>query len=102
MAEPRPDWPVAALLAGSKSATVCVYAFDLLELQGRDVRDQPLEQPRARLKALLARNQGNVLRFSEAFPDVGLRSGPRSGWIKVKTERWRLENKYRGTLFEKA
>ena len=36
---------------------VCVYAFDLLELQGRDLRDLPLEQQRARLRALLSRTR---------------------------------------------
>jgi bifunctional non-homologous end joining protein LigD len=59
-----------------------------------------------------ASRQGNLLRFSESFPDADLllsecarlglegivckrkdsvyRSGPRAGWIKVKTERWKL------------
>ena len=47
----------------------CVYCFDLLELNGRDLREQPLVQRRARLQALLARAKCNVIRFSEAFPD---------------------------------
>jgi bifunctional non-homologous end joining protein LigD len=103
---------------------VGVYAFDLMELQGRDLRDQPLEQRRARLKALLASIQGDLLRFSESFPDSALllsecarlglegivckrkdsvyRSGPRSGWIRVKTDRWKVENQYRARLFAKA
>jgi ATP-dependent DNA ligase len=85
----------------------CVYCFDLLELNGRDLREQPLVQRRAQLEALLKRGKCNVIRFSEAFPnandllaectrrdlegivckrkDSSYRSGTRSGWIKVKT-----------------
>jgi bifunctional non-homologous end joining protein LigD len=95
----EPDF--LALLHGRHVPT-CVYAFDLLELQGRDLRDQPLVQRRARLQALLRRTKCDLLRFSESFPDAdalliecsrrGLegivakrkdapyRSGARSGW----------------------
>jgi bifunctional non-homologous end joining protein LigD len=48
----RPDF--LALLHG-RHVPVCVYAFDLLMLQGRDLREQPLVQRRAKLQALLAR-----------------------------------------------
>ena len=34
--------------------------------------------------------------------NAAYRSGARSGWIKVKTERWKAENEYRGKLFEKT
>jgi ATP-dependent DNA ligase len=44
---------------------VCVYAFDLLELRGRDLRDQPLMERRAKLGTLLARSKGDLIRFSE-------------------------------------
>jgi bifunctional non-homologous end joining protein LigD len=64
----QPDF--LALLR-ARRVPVCVYAFDLLELQGRDLRDQPLEQRRSQLKRLLDRSQGNLLRFSEAFPYAG-------------------------------
>jgi bifunctional non-homologous end joining protein LigD len=98
-----------------------VYAFDLLELQGRDLRDQLLVQRRARLQALLRRTKCDLLRFSESFPDAnallaectrrGLegivakrkdapyRSGTRSGWVKVKTSEWRADNQWRGEFF---
>jgi bifunctional non-homologous end joining protein LigD len=101
-----------------------VYCFDLLELNGRDLREQPLVQRRARLQALLARAKCNLIRFSDSFPDAtallsecsrrGLegivakrkdapyRSGTRSGWIKVKTSEWRAANQYRAKLFEKG
>jgi bifunctional non-homologous end joining protein LigD len=116
----QPDF--LALLHGRRAAT-CVYCFDLLELNGRDLREQPLVQRRARLQALLALAQCDLLRFSESFPDAdallagcsrrGLegivakrkdsvyRSGTRSGWIKVKTSEWRADNRWRGEFFEK-
>ena len=102
----------------------CVYCFDLLQLNGRDLREQPLVQRRARLQALLARAKCNVIRFSEGFPDasallaecgrLGLerilakprdapyRSGTRSGWLKIKTPEWKAANRYRAKLFDKG
>ena len=117
----KPDF--LALLHGRHVPT-CVYAFDLLELQGHDLRDLPLVQRRARLQALLARAKCDLLRFSESFPDAnallaecsrrGLegivtkrkddapyRSGTRSGWIKVKTSEWKAANRWRAEFFEK-
>jgi bifunctional non-homologous end joining protein LigD len=116
----RPDF--LALLHGRHVPT-CVYCFDLLELNGRDLRVQPLVQRRWRLEALLKRAKCNVIRFSEALPNandllaecarLGLegivakrkdspyRSGTRSGWIKVKTPEWKAANRYRAKLFEK-
>jgi bifunctional non-homologous end joining protein LigD len=120
-AEGQPDF--MALLHG-RHVPVCVYAFELLESQGRDLRELPLEQRRAQLKRLLNRSKGNLIRFSDSFPDpivllaecirLGLegivckrkdapyRSGGRSGWIKVKTEQWKSANRFRAQLFEKA
>ena len=116
----QPDF--LALLHGRHVPT-CVYCFDLLELNGRDLREQPLVQRRARLEALLKRAKCNVIRFSEAFPnandllaecarlglegivakprDAPYRSGSRSGWIKVKTSEWRASNQWRAKFFEK-
>jgi len=48
---------------------VCVYAFDLMELEGRDLGELPLEQRRAQLKRLLGRSKGNLIRYSDSFPD---------------------------------
>jgi bifunctional non-homologous end joining protein LigD len=101
----------------------CVYCFDLLELNSRDLREQPLVQRRAWLEALLKRAKCNVIGFSEAFPnandwlaecgclglegivakrrDASYRSGTRSDWIKVKTDEWRAANQWRAKLFEK-
>jgi bifunctional non-homologous end joining protein LigD len=116
----QPDF--VALLHGRHAAT-CVYCFDLLEVNGNDLREQALVQRRARLQALLARAKCDLLRFSEAFPDAdallaecsrrGLegivckrkdapyRSGTRSGWVKVKTLEWRADNRWRGEFFER-
>jgi bifunctional non-homologous end joining protein LigD len=114
----EPDF--LALLHG-RHASVCIYCFDLLELNGRDLREQPLVYRRARLEALLARAKCNLIRFSESFPDAnallaecarrGLegivakrkdapyRSGTRGGWIKVKTAEWKAANRWRGEFF---
>jgi ATP-dependent DNA ligase len=44
-----------------RDAPDVVYCFDLLELNGRDLREQPLVQRRARLQALLARAKSDLL-----------------------------------------
>ena len=61
----EPDF--RALLHG-RHVPVCVYAFDLMELDVRDLREQPLEQRRSQLKRLLARSKGNLIRFGDSFP----------------------------------
>ena len=40
---------------------MCVHAFDLMRLSGRDLREAPLEQRQARLRRLLARSRGNLI-----------------------------------------
>jgi bifunctional non-homologous end joining protein LigD len=112
-----------ALLHG-RTRGACVYAFDLMEWRGRDFREQPLVQRRAQLEAVLKRGVSRLIRFSESFADVdtllaecarrGLesivskrrdspyRSGTRSGWIKVKTSKWKAANQYRAKFFEKG
>ena len=44
------------------------YAFDLLELDGRSLVDEPLEERRERLLELIG-SRGGVVRFSEGFDD---------------------------------
>jgi bifunctional non-homologous end joining protein LigD len=112
------------VLLHGRHVPTCVYCFDLLELNGRDLREQPLAQRRVRLQALLARAKSDLLRFSDSFPDAnallaecsrrGLegivskrkdapyRSGLRFGWVKVKTSTWRAANRERWRLFEKC
>jgi hypothetical protein len=85
---------------------VFLYAFDLLELDGDDLRQQPLEARKGRLGRVLARASAGI-QFNEhvelhgatvfdAACKMGLerivskrrdfpyRSGPSKGWIKVK------------------
>jgi bifunctional non-homologous end joining protein LigD len=121
-AQGNPDF--RALLFAVRQAPLCAYAFDLLEIQGRDIRDEPLVQRRARLRALLNRSKSRLIRFSESFDDpiallaecerlgfegvvskrrdAPYRSGTRSGWIKTKCQGWKIANKDRGKLFERG
>jgi bifunctional non-homologous end joining protein LigD len=86
---------------------IVFYAFDLLQLNGKDLRNLPVEQRKAKLEALLKRPPG-VIRYSVSFTkdvqellsrirDMGLEGligkrreskyepGKRSGaWIKLK------------------
>jgi bifunctional non-homologous end joining protein LigD len=62
----------AALKEGRRDAFVyCV--FDLLHLDGRDLRDSPLRERKAELQDLLksARGIGDVIRYSEHFDEDG-------------------------------
>jgi bifunctional non-homologous end joining protein LigD len=43
------------------------YAFDLLHLDGKDLRDRPLLERRAKLNTLLRLDETSPLQFSEAF-----------------------------------
>jgi bifunctional non-homologous end joining protein LigD len=43
------------------------YAFDLLHLNGEDLRDRPLLERRAKLKTLLGTDETSPLQFSEEF-----------------------------------
>ena len=99
------------------------WCFDLMMIDGKDVRAEPLEERRARLETLLAGADQDLLRLSESFDDpvklleaamkLGLegivskrreqsyRSGPNSGWVKVKTAAWRDANRDRWEMFQR-
>jgi bifunctional non-homologous end joining protein LigD len=101
---------------------LCVWAFDLLHLNGTDLRALPLIERKAKLEKLVYKTRDNWLRFSESFRDgvkllascdrMGLegivskrkyapyRSG-KGDWIKVKCATWREANKNRGELFKR-
>jgi ATP-dependent DNA ligase len=51
-------------LLGDGKATACLYAFDLLEVYGEDLRSLPLEQRTERLAAAL-RDGPEAIRYSE-------------------------------------
>jgi bifunctional non-homologous end joining protein LigD len=102
---------------------LCVWAFDLLHHNGRDLRELPLFERKARLEKLILVANTNWLRYSEGFDDglkllteadrLGLegvvskrrdapyRSGKQCDWIKVKCETWRDANRERWRLFER-
>ena len=105
----------------AKPEVFCAWAFDLLELNGKDQRPQPLSARRAKLAKLLKRFDNSFLRFSEGFTDadkllaecerLGLEGivskrqdqpyrSIRSDWTKVKTKAWREANRNRGELFK--
>lgn len=116
----RPDF--RALVGGQKHSRVA-WCFDLFEINGCDMRDQPLTVRRARLAALLKKAGSEILRYSEPFPNAnkllavldaqGLEgivskradqryvSGRNRGWVKVKCHAWRAANHDRGEMFAK-
>jgi bifunctional non-homologous end joining protein LigD len=107
-----------------RQGELCVWCFDLLACYGKDLRQQPLEDRKEKLRALIIGADDHTLRFSDAFDDpekllavadqMGLEgivskkrsapyvAGSNSGWVKVKTRTWREANRERYILFEKA
>jgi bifunctional non-homologous end joining protein LigD len=61
-----------ALKEGSRDRFI-YYVFDLLHLDGRDLREMPAVERKAELKQLLesAKNSGQVIRYSEHFEGDG-------------------------------
>ena len=114
----RPDF--YSLLRRARGG-LCVWAFDLLKLNGEDLRGRPLVERKRLLSDLLT---GDVIRYAEHFEDgekllraaadmrlegiVSKRrmaayiAGSRCGWVKVKTAAWREANRERYKLFEKV
>jgi bifunctional non-homologous end joining protein LigD len=100
-----------------------VWAFDLLHHNGRDLRELPLRERKARLEKLIVAANANWLRYSESFDnglellkaadrfglegvvskrrDAPYRSGKQCDWVKVKCQMWREANKERWRLFER-
>jgi len=115
-------WPL--FLRSAKPAELHVWAFDLLALDGKDLRKLPLERRQARLQALLRRFACPTVLASESINDgqalLGVaekhglegvvskrrdapyRSGSYRGWRKVKTMAWREAKKERWRLFERG
>ena len=117
-----PDF-LALHFQNARSAVVVVWAFDIIYLDGRDLRDLPLIRRQALLSRLVYRTGNNQLRLSETFDngakllavaeefglegvvskrrDAPYRSGDRCGWIKTKTKAWRDANGERWRLEQK-
>jgi bifunctional non-homologous end joining protein LigD len=99
-----------------------LWAFDLMELNGSDLRAIALEDRKRRLGHLIERSKIGCLQHSEPFTDGealfaecdgrGLegivakhvnsvyRSGRSTSWVKVKCPAWREANRERWRLFE--
>lgn len=117
----RPDFYA---LMRRRTSGLCVWCFDLLSLNDRDLRGLPLQHRRAKLEALLRKTEDDTLRLSQSFENgekllaaaaqQGLEgivskrresvyvAGPNCGWIKVKTAEWRAANRERYKLFEQT
>jgi bifunctional non-homologous end joining protein LigD len=101
---------------------LCVWAFDLLHHNGRDLRELPLFERKARLEKLIIVANAGWLHYSERFDDglevlaaadpwasralskrrdARYRSGKQCDWVKVKCATWREANKERWRLFER-
>lgn len=100
-----------------------LFAFDVLLLDGADVRAASLLERKRLLWRLISGCDQGCLKLVEAFDDgerllaaaedlqlEGIvskrqgdpyRSGPSCGWVKVKTRAWRAANRERWRLFEK-
>jgi bifunctional non-homologous end joining protein LigD len=71
-------------LLGDRAASACFYAFDLLAVDGEDLRRLPLEARRARLAAMLADASGSAVelppcrrfRAAETEGDLGAETAP--------------------------
>ena len=116
----KPDFNA---LMGGQRENLCAWCFDLLGLDGRDMRHLPLVERKAALRELLITADDDALRYSDEFDDpekllavatkMGLegivsklgpqpyKSGKNVGWIKVKTATWREANRDRFEMFQK-
>jgi bifunctional non-homologous end joining protein LigD len=101
-----------------------VWAFDLMMLDGEDLRPMPYVERKAKLAKLVQRSRIGCLYHSDYFVDgekllaeccqrrlegivskrrdSAYRSGKSSAWIKVKCAAWREANRGRHELFERA
>jgi len=92
------------------TAEIVMFVFDLLWLNGTDLRKQPLRARRALLRDLMVEHTSDAIRFSEDFPqdpvalvasackmklegiigkraDAPYRSGRSTAWVKIKCYR---------------
>src|SRR6185436_4176740 len=100
-----------------------MWCFDILSLNGKDLRPLPYRERKARLESLVRRSGGDRICYSEYFADpesllkafsrmklegiVSKRtdspyaSGSSKDWVKVKCTQWREANQWRGEFFDK-
>lgn len=111
-----------ALTVEGNNANLCLWCFDLLEINGADLRDLPLTRRRARLRTLIKRCDHGRIRLSHTFEDPELlleaceklgvegvvskrknstyKPGPTRDWVRVKTKAWRNGHRERWPVFE--
>ena len=96
-----------ALRSKRRGSEAVLFAFDLLELHGEDLCDEPLIERKRRLLQLIGRDQWRAIRFNEHLTgggatifkhvcqlglegivskrtDAPYRSGPSKAWLKTK------------------
>ena len=122
-ADGRPDFYGLSGAMRKRKRDLMFVAFDILELDGKDLRNEPLERRRELLADLLERSGIGCVCFSESFDDgpallkacagLGLegivskrrdapyRAGKRPELIKLKTSEWREANRERWKLFQR-
>jgi bifunctional non-homologous end joining protein LigD len=108
-------------LLSRNPAHLCIWVFDLLKLNGTDLRALSLSQRRKELDRVMADVRSDVIFYSEIFSDPNrllaacakyrlegivskradepYRSGPCRSWIKVKCPEWREQNAWRHEFF---
>ncbi|XUW93661.1 DNA ligase D (plasmid) [Burkholderia sp. M6-3] len=106
----RPDFNALQNAFDRRSTSdIVMFVFDILWLNGVDLREQPLRSRRALLRELMEQATSNAIRFSEDFPqdpvslvasackmklegiigkraDAPYRSGRSTDWIKLKCQ----------------
>ena len=115
-----PDF--SALLNRSHDG-LCIWCFDILAINGKDLRQLCYIERKARLAQLVERTHHARVRYSEYFDkaevllkacarmklegivskraDSCYRSGASKEWIKVKSLEWRADNEWRREFFER-
>jgi bifunctional non-homologous end joining protein LigD len=116
-----PDF--GSLLHQRGDVPVCIWVFDILAQNGKDLRSLKLSARRQKLNKLMARVSTPAIQCSQVFFDAhallkvcGERqmegivskrvdrpyvSGPSKDWIKVKCPEWRESNVWRHEFFAK-
>ncbi len=112
------------LMSRRREDGLVAWAFDMMMLDGRDIRALPYVERKAKLDQIVQRSRIASLYHSEPFDDGerllvecerrGLegivskrrdslyRSGKSSAWVKVKCTAWREANRDRHELFDQG
>ena len=115
-----PDF--GALLRNDPSY-LCIWAFDIMWFNGKDLRPLPLDERKAQLHRLVQYFGNDRVRYSDHFEDASALlavcermklegivskrkdsayvSGTTKNWIKVKCPAWREDNAWRHEFFQK-